>query len=336
MAVAPYNREQFLKEMDGLDSDLRAEPVRPEPDQELNAQADEVEPPEGDETPVEPEVEAKEEVEEEPQIDPRTAKALEVRQKEEKRRKQEHALRISELRELEGEVRRGKAELLSEKQNLEARMASALEDPVGFLKELGASEEMFEEIARQFYFASPKAKADPKLRNVADAQRRRMAVETRLSAAMRKIEEMERRESERIQAAEREQLVSDYVGGVIKAVDEARSPLISQWLKKAPAKVQQKMREKAQDLAANLGYVPEADEVIEALEHDRRSELEELGISVDTVIKTKTPDPISGAKKNRPTLSNDMSASRGNRPPAKNRDDEVADVLQALERGVLD
>lgn len=279
---------------------------------------------------------AEEAVEEEEQLDPRTAKALAARQRDEKRRKQEHSQRVAELREIESDIRRQASELRQGQQRLESLKAAAMEDPVAFYKELGFTEADFEDISKQFYFASPKAKENPKLKETADAYRRRLSVEGKLSQAIKKIEELEARENARQELQHRETVINEYLSDVVKVMDGEKTPLVAAWSTKAPIKFRQKLREKAEELAMELGYVPEPDEVMEALEHSRRAELEEVGIPLDSVIKPKkTTEPTAGGKQKRPTLSSDMSTPKS-KATFKSRDDEIEDVRIALERGVLD
>lgn len=279
------------------------------------------------------------EEEEEEQLDPKTAKALEIRQREEKRAKEAHTKRLTELRQretevkgYEAEVRQLHREVQAEKQKVESFMSRLTSDPVGVMREAGLAEDMYEYVSKQFYLLSKKGLENPKARELADRERRNRDAEARLEMAMRKIEALESAEQERLVSLQREAAVGKYLDDVQKAVTDDHK-LVKKWLEKAPSKVRQRLFDIANDMATTLGYAPEPDEVLNALETARRAELEELGITVPSEEATKQPV----AKKKPVTLSGDMGATRQSpKASAKSREEEIDNVRLALERGQFD
>jgi hypothetical protein len=338
-----FDRNALVSELENLPADTTtvAEKSQNKPDPEPEPEVETK-----DETPVEDEESAedvpedepdKEEVkaeeDEEEQLDPKTAKALEIRQREEKRAKQAHQARMAEAREYETQLRNMAKEIQAEKARIDSYRSKAMSDPVGVLRELGIPEEMYEYVSKQFYLLSKKGMENPKARELADRERRSRDAESRLELAMKKIEEFEQREQDRLASVERQAVVSKYLDDVQKAV-AAEHKLVKKWMEKAPQKFRQRLYETANDLANELGYAPEPDEVLNALETARRAELEELGISVPSDEST-TP---TADKKKRVTLSSDMGATRNppNKGQVKSRDQEIDDVRAALERGQFD
>src|SRR5690606_3906361 len=108
---------------------------------------------------------ADEEVEPEPKPDPETDRRLAAIQKAEKQAKQaaaaERAAIAKERAEIE-EQRKAAAETASKVASFETLLKRAKYDRAGVLRALGVTDDMFSDVAEEFYALSEKGKADPR------------------------------------------------------------------------------------------------------------------------------------------------------------------------------
>lgn len=261
------------------------------------------------------------------------------------------AKRVAALKEQE---RRGKAAVQRERQALERERAEWAKDveaaktfrdlgtraktnPVAALMALGAKEEDFEYIARQFFNHSQAAAKDPKLREAAESARKAREHESALEQTRRELEELRaERNRERQQAAE-EQKIGAFLDEVTQSVDDESTPLVKTMVSKSASRARERMREVAEYLVASTGEVPTAKEVAQALERVRRKELEDDGIDPEVLLKQAKDRPQSaGEKRAARTLGSDLSTPTQSRSTPKTEEERRAETLRLLEEGRLE
>lgn len=296
----------------------------PEP---ANDEAEEEDAEDADEAPAEdaePEVKADD--------DPELSKRLEAIQRAEKRGKEAVA---KERQAFEAE----RAQFLEEwqpkiqaAQQFEQLKARARYDAAAVLEALGYGDDDFEPAARQLYVRSQGAKADPKHREAAARMMREREQQDALSQMRQEMEKLRSEIQQRDLREQQQQQVETYLTSVTNAVTDD-TPLVRTWLDKSPQKVRRQIVAVSERLIAETGEVPDAADVLQALEQERRSELEELGIDFTQVAKKKatTPKkktPAAGEKRTaNKTLTNDLGNPTKPRGQPVTREELEADVI---------
>lgn len=177
-------------------------------------------------------------------------------------------------------------------------------DPVAFMRALGFEESGFEELAKEFYAASPEGQKDDKVREASVRRRRSLAVDDELSRMRKETAQIKQEMQVMRHQAEAEKLLR----AAGDAVDDSMPVLASQ-LAKTPNKLLQYLEEVAIVIFHETGELPQPSEVAQAAERRRRAELEDLGVDVDKVFRvhsrqeSKTPGKAV-EKKSARTLSN--------------------------------
>lgn len=255
------------------------------------------------------------------------------------------------------EQQRGLAKLTAERQAFQDELAAlrpeleelrafrqlkarAKYEPEAVLEHLGLGEDDWEPAAERIFTRSPKGRTDPRYRERVQRDSQVRQDRDQLSAATRRIEELENR----IASGETETMVAEYLSTVVDAADD-ESPLVGRLITSDKKHAMKLLRAKARELTvAGDGEVPDAADVIAALEQDRRSELERLGIDVDVALKATPKPKTMPAAKTKPakTPSNGQGTAKAApaRPTPRSRDEEreegFADVVRALKSGKLD
>lgn len=312
------------------DAEQPAETPAEEPTEE--AAEEPAEEAEADETPAEPEKEAK--------PDKDLARRLAAVQKEEKRAKaalaEERRAIAEERRAIEAEARETKARL----ERVEKAFARLKYDPVAIAREAGIPEEMFEDFAKAYYAASPKGQADPRFKDAAQRTAREREKDDEQSELRREVAELRAH----VQQQESAQRTAAWLDNVAKAASD-ETPLVQTMLSKSPQKTRARLAQVAEQLLAETDEVPDPEDVVAELEKIRREELEELGIdapapATNGASKTK---PVPPAAKTKPAkaLDKDLRAPgvQGRSEP-KSRDearrDLQADIARELASGKFD
>lgn len=331
--------EELAKELAGLDGP--AEPAaeeKPETPEEPEAKPEPKKAKAKEEAKEEPEDDDEAATDEEPEEPEKESKAgkpdkdlqrrLSSIQREEKRAKaalaEERKVIAEERRAVDREREEARAEL--------GRVRKALEsfktDPVALAREAGVPEELFEELARAYYAASPKGKADPRLREHVARSSRDMKRDDELADTRRELAELR----QTIQQQTLAQQAAAFIEGAAKAASD-ETPLVSAMLEKSPQKARARLAAVADRLVEETGEVPDYEDVVTELEKIRREELEELGIDVDSAIKAPKQKPVQPAAKTKPAkaLDKDLRAP-GVQPRSQpmSRDERRRAELDAL------
>lgn len=263
----------------------------------------------GDDDAADP-VEARETEPEEPD-DPDTSRRLDKVNAAEKRMRAKFAREREEMR---AERDRERAELKPRLDRLDAfekLTERAKYDIVPVLKALGISEDDLAPLSREIYAHSSEGAKDPKYKDAATRSAKERADQDRVAKLERELEELRTERKTEREQAETERTLTTYIDGVTKAVTED-TPLVKQWLDKAPKKARAALLDIANELAAE-GEVPEAADVVAALEKRRRADLEELGVAVPAAKPKAKPDLKDPPKKPAPKGPSVRVRARGER-----------------------
>jgi len=275
----------------------------------------------------------------EPKLDAETEKRLAAVQKAEARSREKLA---AERKAYEAE----KAALDKQRAEVEAQRAEIAEfarlrerakvDPVAAMRALGITDPAdLEYAAKQAYAAT---KADPSNREAAARMMRERESLDKLTATERRIAELEQKLQERDVREQATRHVEAYVSQLSKAATADGAPaLVKHAMSKSPEKTLQRLRQAAFELSQELDDVPDHADVMARYERNRRAELEELGITPDSILKTapKVNDPKADKVTPAKTLGNDLSTPRVPRTRTSERE-ERDEVRRALESGQLD
>lgn len=336
------DRASILSEMATLGSDPPAEKPAPEPEKPAD-------PPPAKEAPAEEPVADDDETEDEDQpaaaeADPDMAKRLEAIQKREAKTKEgldayrrkldaEHADRVTAF-EKERSEWAPKVERLKE---IEKRIQyGAFGD---LLEMFGVPEDRYEDVARDVYSKSPKAKADPRHREAVQRTARERELQDKLDRIEKQVEADRAERLARESQAEMQQYVAGFIERAAKAVDPAEAPLVAKMLAKNPASAKVRLAKIAQRLSEQTDEEPEPADVVRALEKLRRDELAELDIdfsAAPTAANPKNKTPAAGEKKRPMTLSNDLGTPTQPRSAPLKRAEQQEEILLAMREGRLD
>lgn len=337
--MSDFNREAFLAEMAAeVGGSAPQEAAKDEPQAEAAPEtSDALEETaeaktEGGEEPEEPKAKEPEPAKDDAPVDPKVAQRLEAIHRADKRAREQHQARLAELRAKEQEI----AERARALDEFEALRGRARVDPVAAMRALGLTEDDFEHASRQLYYSSKAAASKPELREIAQRSQREREIEARYEEQSKRLAALEERLTRERQEVEAERHRGEYLGRVTGAIGEG-APLLKAWHAKAPEKVREGLWRAAEALARETGQIPDAADVVAALEQQRQQDLEELGLDLGAITKaSKSKTPVAGERKAARTLGGDLTAQTAPRSATKSRDDEIADVRRALEEGRLD
>lgn len=273
--------------------------------------------------------ETKVEAKAEDKPDPETDKRLSAVQKAEKRSREQIAKERAEAKaEMQLEFDRQRAALTPHMESLkayESAKAKAHTDPVGLLTSLGVPLDQFDYIAQQIYNNSKAAESDPKRKEYAAQAREKREYESRMEAMQKRIDAMENERKQATEAQESARLEDS----AFKALSDAATddmPLTKAVLAKNPTKARAALLKTAQDLFAQTGEPPDAEDVLSAYEKIRAEELAELGVDVASIAKPKTA-PTD--EKRAPSKTLDAAPAGAKPAPAKgkpSRDELLRDL----------
>ena len=335
-APDPISNMDLVAELEKL-APPETTPAPPAEEQEKPAEGEEPAKEEPAEEPeAEPAPEAKEPEADEPPEAERD-KRLDAIQKAERRLKEKLAADRAQFDRERAAFEKEWTPRIEAAQRFETLSKRAKYDAAGVLMALGLSADDLDQAARQAYAASTAGLADPRIRESAQREARERQYGDELSDTRRELAEMRAEMQRRDQAQHAERQVVAYLESVAKAATDD-TPLVRQMLAKAPDRTRMRLHELAVQLAEQEdGEAPDPIDVVKALEKARRDELEELGIDLDSVIKTKSQNPGSaGETKTARTLGSDLSNPARPRTAPSNRRDEIAEVRRALEQGRLE
>jgi hypothetical protein len=274
-----------------------------------------------------------------PEKDPATAKGLEAIQRREKQAKEAMARARAEFETEREQFRREWAPKLEALERFQKLSQRARYDVAGVLQELGVPKTDFEAAAKELYYATTAAEADPKYREAALRSAREREHVDALTQTRQELAELRSMIADRDRQQTIAAAVSEFIESTAKAVTDD-TPIVSRWMAKNPAAVRTKLAHVAEQMIGeNDGEVPDHADVVARLEKIRRAELEELEIDVEQYIKTpaapKKTNPVAGEKRAAKTLGNDLGTQRTPRPKLTPQE-ERADLVRALEEGRLE
>ncbi len=264
--------------------------------------------------------------------DPDTAKRIANVQRAEKRSRELIAKERTELSELKASIERERLEIarqLDEVKAFSQLKAKARYAPAEVLAALGLTDDDFEPAARDLYTRSKAGAQDPRNREAAARMQAEREYRDKVGQLESKLQEMEQRNQQQAQQAQYQQAWQSYYSDVVKTATPDEAPLLSKALSKNPTKTQQALQNLATQICNEVGEWPDAADVVAVYEKNRRAELEELGIDLNT--KAAPASTASPTK----TLAPGAKASTPARAK-KSRQEEREDVLAALESGRLE
>lgn len=308
---------------------LAAAPAEPAAEGELAeaAPAEPTEPEAAAPTPPEP---AK------PAEDAQFAKNLAALQAERQKNHRELTARKAELDKQANEIAADREAIKSWR----AAKANIRTDVYGFLLASGLDEGHMEEALKIAYQTSKSA--TPEMRARAAEAKRAIESETR-------IQRLEREAKERVEAAEKRQTDMDErerVNGekaVLKSLIPglaAKAPLVAEALKNSEQLTLTELYAHIPQYVEEHGENPTGEQLVEYVEGLTRKTLARFGLDAAALaapkaanaVAPKTTTPVAGKTPTAKTLGNDLATPT--RPKvAKNRDEEVADVLAEMKAG---
>ena len=261
--------------------------------------------------------------------DAETTKRLSVVQKAEKRSREAIAeAKRAAADEVQSERARLTREFAPHIESAKAYAAAkeqARTNPVALLRSLGVSDEDMDYVARQVYASSSAAAADPKNSAAAAQARRERESDSELARLRKTVEDMQTGQTQREQQAQASAAAQNYIASVAKAVSD-ETPLVAKLLEKSPQKAHERIATMTNMMLERDREVPDAADVLAAVEAERRAELEELGIDPTTITKAKPTAPVVKSK----TL--DPAASPGAKAPAAAPRESAEERRVRLER----
>lgn len=269
------------------------------------------------------------ETKEEP-ADPQLNKRLEAVQRAERRAKEAVAREREVLTADRQEMERKFAPLAAQVERFEQLAKRAKFDPVSVLLHLGLSEDDFEPIARSIYDHSKAAASDPKRKEYSQRAMREREAADQLSQVQKEFSEFKQQMETREREATSQQQVATYLDAVAKAASD-ETPIVRSMIEKNPSRARERLTSAAQYLLDETGEVPDAGDVLRALEKAEREELESRGIDPDMVSRK----PVAATeKKPSKTLSADLSSPTKPKvkDAPKSKREERDDLVRDLER----
>lgn len=252
------------------------------------------------------------------------ASKLAALQKAEKRQKEAASLRAQELDRREAAL----AENESAAKTLADLKARAAIDPVAVYRELGLTDELFEDTARDFWTNRPGAEQDRattqrdvKQREVNDIARR----------ALQEVESLKKQLEQKDVQQDLQARAKVYQDTAASFVDED-TPIAAKMLANNPDKFRDAINIAATKLYRETGETPDHLDVVLELENSKRAELLELGIEVP-LTGGSPKQSAQSPKKSAGTLTNDLGTPTKTRTAPLSREELQADVLANLSTG---
>lgn len=268
-----------------------------------------------------------------PVADPELNKRLEAIQKADKRAKEAIAAQRAEL---EAERKKLEPDLAELNELRELRRRAKMGDSTALLKFGDYTEADALLVARSVHALSKEAAANPAAKEaVARALREREST-SKVDALEAKLADLQKQIADRDAAFEAKAQSETYLQGVTKVLDDS-TPIIKQMFSKSPDKARQQVAMARDYLHQQTGEIPDAVDVLKALEDYERSELIARGFDPDSLLRTtKQPTPAAGEKPSAKTLSSDLTKSQSPRSAPLSPSEERASLLRALNAGQID
>lgn len=268
-------------------------------------------------------------------VDPETQKKLDKWNKIEKQAKERITAERKAFDQERQEFLQEWRPVIEEARKFQKTAARVRVDPAAVLISLGYPEAELSYAARQIHSRSPEAAKDPKYKASADQAMRERELTDRLDTLERRNQELEQSLHQRAQQEQVQQRVNQFIDRTIKAVNDD-TPLVQKMITKSPEKARTRIAQTAERLMAETGEIPDYEDVVTALEEERREELKELDVDVEAISPTKQKTLKAGEKKRQKTLSADLRKTT--KPKAAPVDDrELRRMLKAnLDRGQLE
>lgn len=316
-AVRAAGREAFLAAVEKAPERAAEKPapaeVAEEPAEE-DAEAPEVEP-ETEEEDTEPEPQAAK--------DPDRDKRIEAVQKAEKRSLEKVA---AERRKFDEE----RQSFISERQKFEKEWGPRMEaaqrfdemkeraqwDLAGVAEMLGISAEDYEHHAKQLFRLSPRGKADPKNRDAYERDNREREHRQKLTAAEKRIQDMESKLDERFKALEEKERLSGLTQKAQKALGDD-TPIMRKRFETHPEAAQKDFAIAVKYLREQTGEEPDPADVIRELEAIEQENARARGFTIPTKAPVKaeatpkTKTSPAGETKSAPPTSKEPAQPRG-------------------------
>jgi hypothetical protein len=260
------------------------------------------------------------------ETDPQLAKRLEAIQRQERRAKEGLT---REKAEFERQLQEWAPRIQAAEQ-FETLRSRARYDVVGVLSALGLTVDDFEPAAKSLFAHSPKAKENPALRETAERTMREREAFDRLSA----LENQNQQLLQRLEQQNIQRQTEEYLSSVTKAASD-ETPIVRTMLANDPYEAKDQLRQVALAILEETGETPDPADVVKELEKLERSRLKKRGIDFPT---TKQSTPVAGEQRTATkTVSNQLTQSTtAARKNPQSRNEEITDVLAALESGRID
>lgn len=238
---------------------------------------------------------------------------------------------------------------LAKLEEWEQRLASAKDDPIGYLQAAGWTETELEPLARIIYAHSPEGAKDPKNKTAALQTKAQREANAELQKMRAELDDFKRAQQEQREQAEVQARIDGYYSTVTKAVTD-ESPIARARLAAMPDAARERMLAIAERLYVDSGPsddlrdVPEPAQIIKAYEDERRADLEtdlralpvdalrallaKLGVDPATVLRpTGTVQPPIAAPAGQPRPSTTLTPNTGSPTPSPPRGRMTRDQL---------
>lgn len=270
--------------------------------------------------------------------DPDTAKRVAAVQRAEKRAREQLAKERAELEQRTAEITKKSATV----DRLEKLMAQADQgadvDILEAMEALGVKPERRAHVARVLYANRPDAK--PEERSAATELQRTQATSTAAERALKEVEALRAEIQQRDQQAAYQQAWSGFMADVSK-VDVSNAPLFKSALAKNPARIEKSVRDISAQLLEQNGEWPDAADVVATYEKQRRDELADYGVDLDTITAKPLPKPATGTNGNAVPPPKTLGASMNGattvpKDPKLTLAERRAETTRLMEQGKLD
>lgn len=271
------------------------------------------------------------------QIDPEAQKRLAGVQRQEQRFRErmerDKAAHAKTVADFQAQVREWEPRIRAV-QDFEALKKRARYAPDDVLLALGLTEDDFEAAAKTLYARSQAGAKDPKYKAAAVQTQREREKDARIASLEEKIDKLLSGQAQREEAATSEAEISAYVDRTVKAIGDG-APLVAAMMKKDAKKTRERLRAIGDRLADEIQGVPDPAEVVEALETERREQIEGDGWTVEEWLErqaARAAPPAGGGKPPRQLGKAGGGAGAGSRKP-RSRDEEFDDLRAEITSG---
>lgn len=167
---------------------------------------------------------------------------------------------------------------------------------IELLSTAGMSEDDLFETAQVLFAHSSKGKTDPKNREAIAHRQTLREMREELAELRRRDADRAANEQKAAEQAAADRELDAYLTRVTKKTTD-ETPLMKRYLDKSPTKAREAIERATARLARKLGALPKPAAVLRAAEKERRRELRDMGVDVDTIIKAAPTDAKNGATK---------------------------------------